>query len=95
ILCAPFLEGLFHSSMMAQPSRKTRPTPKTANHQPWPPAEVLGAPRATAHMAIRADGACVKTMSHSRILCTRGPSRKPGALPPVNLVFISGWTDAS
>lgn len=40
--------------------------------------------------AFRADGSCMKRMSHGCILLTRGPSPKPGALPPLSLVFILG-----
>uniref|UniRef100_A0ABI7WB96 Uncharacterized protein n=2 Tax=Felinae TaxID=338152 RepID=A0ABI7WB96_FELCA len=75
----------FHSSVMDQPSRKTRTTRKTANHQLSPPAAYFGGFR-----ALRADGSWVKRRSHGCILSTRGPSRKPGALPPLSAVFIVG-----
>uniref|UniRef100_A0A673VHE2 Uncharacterized protein n=1 Tax=Suricata suricatta TaxID=37032 RepID=A0A673VHE2_SURSU len=78
----------FHSSVMDQPSRKTRTTWKTANHQPSPPAEFLG--YFGGFRALRADGSCMKRQSHGCILSTSRLSRKLGALPPLSVLFIAG-----
>uniref|UniRef100_A0A671ECI2 Uncharacterized protein n=1 Tax=Rhinolophus ferrumequinum TaxID=59479 RepID=A0A671ECI2_RHIFE len=86
-------QGFFHSSVMDQPSRKTR---TTESYKPPPVTSGRGSGdlQTTTSFggcrALRTDGSCMKKLSHGCILSTTGPSHRPGALSPLSLVFILG-----